>query len=115
LQIVADDQVRKAGDKTAYLERDPTGTRDAQRGSTRRCEARRRAAVALGEKRSSAGGKGRAAHREADAHVAGCFRSLGRTRTLDSHASRLRRKLGAAASDTFVLNVWGVGYRLLDG
>jgi DNA-binding response OmpR family regulator len=43
------------------------------------------------------------------------FRSLGRTRTLDSHASRLRRKLGAAVPGSFVLNVWGVGYRLLDG
>jgi DNA-binding response OmpR family regulator len=43
------------------------------------------------------------------------FRSLGRTRTLDSHASRLRRKLGAAAPGVFVVNVWGVGYRLLNG
>jgi DNA-binding response OmpR family regulator len=42
------------------------------------------------------------------------FRSLGRTRTLDSHASRLRRKLCLSASDRFVVNVWGVGYRLLD-
>lgn len=42
------------------------------------------------------------------------FRSLGRTRTLDSHASRLRRKLASAGSGTFVVNVWGVGYRLLD-
>ena len=42
------------------------------------------------------------------------FRSLGRTRTLDSHASRLRRKLGAASPESFVLNVWGVGYKLLD-
>ena len=42
------------------------------------------------------------------------FRSLGRTRTLDSHASRLRRKLQAAAYGPFVINVWGVGYRLLD-
>jgi DNA-binding response OmpR family regulator len=39
------------------------------------------------------------------------FRSLGTTRTLDSHACRLRRKLGAG----FVVNVWGVGYRLVDG
>ena len=43
------------------------------------------------------------------------FRSLGRTRTLDSHASRLRRKLSAVAPGAFVVNVWGVGYRLLDG
>jgi DNA-binding response OmpR family regulator len=35
------------------------------------------------------------------------------TRTLDSHASRLRRKLGAAGADGFVVNVWGVGYRLV--
>jgi DNA-binding response OmpR family regulator len=42
------------------------------------------------------------------------FRSLGRTRTLDSHASRLRRKLQATGDGPFVVNVWGVGYRLLD-
>jgi DNA-binding response OmpR family regulator len=42
------------------------------------------------------------------------FRSLGTTRTLDSHACRLRRKLGAEG-DQFVVNVWGVGYRLVDG
>jgi DNA-binding response OmpR family regulator len=41
------------------------------------------------------------------------FRSLGRTRTLDSHASRLRRKLAAAGAGPAVVNVWGVGYRLL--
>jgi DNA-binding response OmpR family regulator len=41
------------------------------------------------------------------------FRSLGRTRTVDSHASRLRRKLAADSSTPYVLNVWGVGYRLL--
>ncbi|MBD0348249.1 MAG: response regulator transcription factor [Thermoleophilia bacterium] len=41
------------------------------------------------------------------------FRSLGRTRTLDSHASRLRRKLAAASDRPYVLNVWGVGYRLM--
>ena len=44
------------------------------------------------------------------------FRSpSARTRTLDSHASRLRRKLGAAGGGPYVLNVWGVGYRLLRG
>ena len=42
------------------------------------------------------------------------FRALGRTRTLESHASRLRRKLNASDADRFVVNVWGVGYRLLD-
>jgi DNA-binding response OmpR family regulator len=41
------------------------------------------------------------------------FRSLGRTRTLDSHASRLRRKLNAPGDGAYVVNVWGVGYRLL--
>ena len=39
------------------------------------------------------------------------YRSLGTTRTLDSHAARLRRKLGGG----FIVNVWGVGYRLIDG
>ncbi len=42
------------------------------------------------------------------------FRSMGSTRTLDSHACRLRHKL-ARDGDRFVLNVWGVGYRLVDG
>jgi len=39
-----------------------------------------------------------------------------RTRTLDSHASRLRRRLADAAADErrFVVNVWGVGYKLLE-
>ena len=41
------------------------------------------------------------------------FVALGRTRTLDSHASRLRRKLTLAGAEDCVLNVWGVGYRLL--
>ena len=41
------------------------------------------------------------------------FRSLGRTRTLDSHASRLRRKLNAPGEATWVMNVWGVGYCLV--
>jgi two-component system response regulator ResD len=41
------------------------------------------------------------------------FQVLGRTRTLDSHASRLRRKLRVVGPTvSFVENVWGVGYRL---
>ena len=41
------------------------------------------------------------------------YRSLGCTRTLDSHACRLRRKLGGAQGG-YLINVWGVGYRLVD-
>ncbi len=42
------------------------------------------------------------------------FRAPSRTRTLDAHASRLRRKLRAADPGAPLLEtVWGVGYRLL--
>lgn len=37
-----------------------------------------------------------------------------RTRTVDSHASRLRRKLELAGAIGLIVNVWGVGYRLLE-
>lgn len=40
-------------------------------------------------------------------------RTSGEARTVDSHASRLRRKLDAAGAERFVVNVWGVGYRLI--
>ena len=42
------------------------------------------------------------------------YRALGRTRTLESHASRVRKKLCVSPEDRFIVNVWGVGYRLLD-
>jgi DNA-binding response OmpR family regulator len=42
------------------------------------------------------------------------FRTPGRTRTLDSHAHRLRRKLSISGQAKLVVNVWGVGYRLCD-
>jgi DNA-binding response OmpR family regulator len=42
------------------------------------------------------------------------FRSPCRTRTLDSHAHRLRRKLSPSGAVQLVVNVWGVGYRLCD-
>ncbi|MHB8656825.1 MAG: response regulator transcription factor [Solirubrobacteraceae bacterium] len=42
------------------------------------------------------------------------YQTMGTTRTLDSHASRLRKKLSVAGA-SFVINVWGVGYRLIDG
>jgi DNA-binding response OmpR family regulator len=37
-----------------------------------------------------------------------------KTRTLDSHASRLRRKLDPDKG-RFIINCWGIGYRLIDG
>jgi DNA-binding response OmpR family regulator len=42
------------------------------------------------------------------------FRALCETRTLDSHACRLRNKL-SCEDRRFIINVWGVGYRLVDG
>jgi len=42
------------------------------------------------------------------------FRSAGRTRTVDTHVSRLRRKLVAAGADSneYLLSAWGVGWSL---
>ncbi len=45
-------------------------------------------------------------------HAVWGYRSSGSTRTLDSHASRLRRKLAPDDSRRWVISVWGVGYRL---
>ncbi|HST69770.1 MAG TPA: response regulator transcription factor [Solirubrobacterales bacterium] len=42
------------------------------------------------------------------------YRGPSKTRTLDSHASRLRRKLDPEHG-RFVSNCWGIGYRLIDG
>jgi DNA-binding response OmpR family regulator len=39
---------------------------------------------------------------------------VNKTRTLDSHASRLRRKLDPE-HHRYVVNCWGIGYRLVDG
>jgi DNA-binding response OmpR family regulator len=41
------------------------------------------------------------------------YRSAGSTRTVDSHASRLRRKLQGREERPWVVGVWGVGYRLV--
>ncbi len=41
------------------------------------------------------------------------FKTVVPTRTLDSHASRLRTKLNGGDRQ-YVVNVWGVGYRLVD-
>jgi len=40
------------------------------------------------------------------------YRSIGHTRTLEAHASRLRRKLDPDKG-RYVVNCWGVGYRLV--
>jgi DNA-binding response OmpR family regulator len=45
-------------------------------------------------------------------HVVWGYRSSGSSRTLDTHASRLRRKLATAGAHGLVISVWGVGYRL---
>jgi DNA-binding response OmpR family regulator len=41
------------------------------------------------------------------------YRCGGSTRTVDSHASRLRRKLDPDGLRRWVISVWGVGYRLV--
>ena len=40
------------------------------------------------------------------------YRSTGSTRTVDTHASRLRATLRAADPAPWVIAVWGIGYRL---
>ncbi|MDQ4039746.1 MAG: winged-helix domain-containing protein [Actinomycetota bacterium] len=41
------------------------------------------------------------------------YPALERTRTLDSHACRLRRKLASQGGDGWIANRWGHGYQLL--
>lgn len=38
----------------------------------------------------------------------------GRTRTIETHACRLRRKLAAAGATGLIINCWGYGYRLAE-
>jgi DNA-binding response OmpR family regulator len=40
------------------------------------------------------------------------YRAKGSTRTVESHACRLRRKLALAGAEGWVCSTWGVGYRL---
>ncbi|HYI38457.1 MAG TPA: response regulator transcription factor, partial [Thermoleophilaceae bacterium] len=40
--------------------------------------------------------------------------SMGRTRTVDAHACRLRKKLAAGSARPWIVNVRGVGYKLCD-
>jgi DNA-binding response OmpR family regulator len=40
------------------------------------------------------------------------YRVIAPTRTVESHASRVRCKLAAAGLGGWIVNVWGVGYKL---
>jgi DNA-binding response OmpR family regulator len=40
------------------------------------------------------------------------YRSRGATRTVETHAGRLRRKLNGDGSGRWVITVWGIGFRL---
>jgi len=40
------------------------------------------------------------------------YKALGTTRTVDSHASRIRSKLAAAGAEGWIVNVRGIGYSL---
>lgn len=40
------------------------------------------------------------------------YRGTGATRTVETHASRLRRKLASAGAEGWVCSAWGVGYSL---
>ncbi len=40
--------------------------------------------------------------------------AIGRTRTVDAHACRLRKKLAAGSPRPWIVNVRGVGYRLCE-
>jgi DNA-binding response OmpR family regulator len=95
--------------RVGELEIDPAGRRTTLRG--RRVEL---AAKEFALLRTLASSPTRVFTKEELLRDVWGFRARGSTRTLDSHACRLRNKL-RAQGDRFVVNVWGVGYRLVDG
>lgn len=48
-------------------------------------------------------------------HAVWGYHDSGRSRTLDSHAARLRAQLKAAGADGLIKNIWGTGYALHSG
>ena len=84
-----------------------------------RAGARRRDAGRAGPEGVRAAARARRASRRACSPSTSCCATSGasaataRTRTLDSHACRLRAKLSAAGDRRWIENVWGVGYRLV--
>jgi DNA-binding response OmpR family regulator len=42
------------------------------------------------------------------------YKSIGKTRTVDAHAGRLRRKLAQAGAEGWIVNRRGIGYRLAE-
>ena len=110
----------------AVLRRGGRQARGAVPGGRDRRSTRRGATVTVGERdvqlsnkefsllRVLASDPTRVFSKEELLHDVWGYRTLGRTRTLDSHASRLRRKLDPEHS-RYVVNCWGVGYRLIDG
>jgi DNA-binding response OmpR family regulator len=59
-----------------------------------------------------AGAPDRVFTREQLLHDVWGYRSWAPTRTVESHASRVRCKLAAAGLGGWIVNVWGVGYKL---
>ena len=94
----------------------PDGRRSADRsGSARRQPARAAGRSAPARVRAARPPRGRPRARVLKAGAAARRLGIpldGSTRTVDSHASRLRRKLQERGGGRWVINVWGVGYRL---
>jgi DNA-binding response OmpR family regulator len=105
----ADERRGRGRLKIGNLEVDPAARSVRVRGQAVRLSAKEFALV-----RTLAGDPTRVFSKEELMRTVWGTRALGTSRTLDSHACRLRHKL-ACAGDRFIVNVWGVGYRLVDG